>query len=188
MPGLLESKLAPKGTGAGLPPIIPTGKRALSIRANEIIGVAGYVLPGTHVDVVLSGTPPGSNEAITKIVLQNVEVVSAAQDIQKDAEGKPKTVTVVTLLATPEDIEKLTSASSQGQFQLALRNPLDAEEAKTRGVQLSQLIRGGTPTPPPAARARRTASVVAAPPAPPPVAPAVNIEVIKGDQRSVVKF
>ena len=185
---LMESKLAPKGTGAGLPPIIPTGKRALSIRANEIIGVAGYVLPGTHVDVVLTGNPVGSNEPITRIVLQNVEVVSAAQDIQKDAEGKPKTVTVVTLLATPEDIEKLTSASSQGQFQLALRNPLDTEEAKTRGIQLSQLIRGGTP-PPPATRAtRRSAPVVAAPPAAPPVAPAVNIEVIRGEQRSIVKF
>jgi pilus assembly protein CpaB len=185
---ILESKLAPKGVGAGLPPIIPTGKRALSIRANEIIGVAGYVLPGTRVDVVLTGSPVGSNEPMTKIVLQNVEVVSAAQDIQKDAEGKPKTVTVVTLLATPEDIEKLTSASSQGQFQLALRNPLDAEEAKTRGIQLSQLMRGGAPPPPPASKAQRRVAPTVAAPASPAVAPAVNIEVIKGDQRSTVKF
>ncbi len=185
---ILESKLAPKGVGAGLPPIIPTGKRALSIRANEIIGVAGYVLPGTRVDVVLTGSPVGSNEPMTKIVLQNVEVVSAAQDIQKDAEGKPKTVTVVTLLATPEDIEKLTSASSQGQFQLALRNPLDAEEAKTRGIQLSQLMRGGAPPPPPASKAQRRVAPTVAAPASPSVAPAVNIEVIRGDQRSTVKF
>ncbi|HVN82853.1 MAG TPA: Flp pilus assembly protein CpaB [Terriglobia bacterium] len=185
---ILESKLAPKGVGAGLPPIIPTGKRALSIRANEIIGVAGYVLPGTRVDVVLTGSPVGSNEPMTKIVLQNVEVVSAAQDIQKDAEGKPKTVTVVTLLATPEDIEKLTSASSQGQFQLALRNPLDGEEAKTRGIQLSQLMRGGAPPPPPPSKAQRRVAPTIAAPAAPPVAPAVNIEVIKGDQRSNVKF
>ena len=185
---ILESKLAPKGVGAGLPPIIPTGKRALSIRANEIIGVAGYVLPGTRVDVVLTGSPVGSNEPMTKIVLQNVEVVSAAQDIQKDAEGKPKTVTVVTLLATPDDIEKLTSASSQGQFQLALRNPLDGEEAKTRGIQLSQLMRGGVPPPPPPSKAQRRVAPTVAAPAAPPVAPAVNIEVIKGDQRSNVKF
>ena len=185
---ILESKLAPKGVGAGLPPIIPSGKRALSIRANEIIGVAGYVLPGTRVDVVLTGSPVGSNEPVTKIVLQNVEVVSAAQDIQKDAEGKPKTVTVVTLLGSPEDIEKLTSASSQGQFQLALRNPLDLEEAKTRGIQLTQLIRGGAPPPPPPARAQRRVAQTVGAPAPPSVAPAVNIEVIKGEQRSTVKF
>ena len=184
---ILESKLAPKGSGAGLPPIIPEGKRALSIRANEIIGVAGYVLPGTRVDVVLTATVPGATEPITRIVLQNVEVVSAAQDIQKDAEGKPKTVTVVTLLVTPDDAEKLTSASSQGQFQLALRNPLDLEETKTRGIQMSQLIRGAAP---PAAAVvkspKRMPQVI--PPPPPPVAPAVNIEVIKGDQRSTVKF
>jgi Flp pilus assembly protein CpaB len=107
--------------------------------------------------------------------------------IQKDPEGKPQTVTVVTLFVTPEDLEKLTSASSQGQFQLALRHPLDLEEAKTKGVQLTQLIRGGAPLPaPPVVRApRRVPQVVAAPP---PVAPATNIEVIKGEQRSTVKF
>lgn len=185
---ILESKLAPKGTGAGLPPIIPTGKRALSIRANEIIGVAGYVLPGTRVDVVLTGNPIGSKEPFTKIVLQNVEVVSAAQDIQKDAEGKPKTVTVVTLLGSPEDIEKLTSASSQGQFQLALRNPIDMEEAKTRGIELTQLMRGGVPPPVRGGAAPRRVAPTVPVPAPPPVAPAVSIEVIKGEQRSTVKF
>ena len=120
---ILESKLAPKGSGAGLPPVIPKGMRALSIRANEIIGVAGYVGVGTRVDVVLSASPIGAQEALTKIVLQNVEVASAGQVIQKDPEGKPQTVTVVTLFVTPEDTEKLTTASSQGQFQFALRNP-----------------------------------------------------------------
>ncbi|MEW5979818.1 MAG: Flp pilus assembly protein CpaB [Acidobacteriota bacterium] len=185
---VLESKLAPKGAGAGLPPVIPKGMRALSIRANEIIGVAGYVIPGTRVDVVLTGNPPGSQEPITKIVLQNVEVASAGQVIQKDPEGKPQTVTVVTLYVSPEDAEKLTTASSQGTFQLALRNPLDMDEVKTRGIQMSQLIRGGgPPAPPPAVRpARRVPQVVAAPASP--VAPVNNIEVIKGDQRSTVKF
>lgn len=184
---ILESKLAPKGSGAGLPPVIPKGMRALSIRANEIIGVAGYVGVGTRIDVVLTASPVGSQEAVTKIVLQNVEVASAGQVIQKDPEGKPQTVTVVTLFVTPEDAEKLTTASSQGQFQLALRNPLDLEEAKTRGSQLSQLIRGSAPPQAaPAVRApRRVPQVIAAPP---PVAPATNIEVIKGEQRSTVKF
>jgi pilus assembly protein CpaB len=185
---ILESKLAPKGTGAGLPPMIPEGKRAVSIRAGEIIGVVGYVLPGTRVDVILSATPVGAQEAITKIVLQNVYVASAGPVIQKDSEGKPQTVTAVTLFVTPEDAEKLTSASSQGQFQLALRNPLDMEESKTRGIQLSQLIRGAAPLPAatPVRTPRRVPQIIAAPP--PPVAPATNIEIIKGDQRSTVKF
>ena len=161
--------------------------RALSIRANEIIGVAGYVTVGTRVDVVLTATPPGAQEAVTKIVLQNVEVASAGQIIQKDPEGKPQTVTVVTLFVTPEDTEKLTTASSQGQFQLALRHPLDLEEAKTRGIQMSQLVRGTGPVQaaPVVRAARRVPQVIAAPP---PVAPATNIEVIKGEQRSTVKF
>jgi len=186
---ILESKLAPKGSGAGLPPMIPEGKRAVFIRANEIIGVVGFVLPGTHVDVILTATPVGAPEQVTKIVLQNVYVASAGQVIQKDAEGKPQTVTAVTLFVTPEEAEKLTSASSQGQFQLALRNPLDSEEAKTRGIQMSQLIRGSAPLPDTSAvkAPRRVAQVIATPP-PPPVAPAMNIEVIKGDQRSTVKF
>ena len=184
---ILESKLAPKGTGAGLPPTIPEGKRAVSIRANEIIGVVGYVAPGTRVDVILTATPVGTTEAVTKIVLQNVYVASAGQVIQKDAEGKPQTVTAVTLIVTPEEAEKL-SASSQGQFQLALRNPLDMEEAKTRGIQMSQLIRGSAPPPatPVVKTPRRIPQVIPTPT--PPVAPATNIEVIKGDQRTTVKF
>jgi len=184
---ILESKLAPKGTGAGLPPTIPEGKRAVSIRANEIIGVVGYVVPGTRVDVILTATPFGTQEAVTKIVLQNVYVASAGQVIQKDAEGKPQTVTAVTLIVTPEEAEKL-SASSQGQFQLALRNPLDMEEAKTRGIQMSQLIRGSAPPPatPVVKTPRRIPQVIPTPT--PPVAPATNIEVIKGDQRTTVKF
>ena len=155
---IFESKLAPKGTGAGLPPVIPKGMRAVSIRANEIIGVAGYVTVGTRVDVVLTATTPGAQESITKIVLQNVEVASSGQVIQKDPEGKPQTVTVVTLFVTPEDPEKLTTASSQSQFQLALRHPLDLEEAKTRGIQITQLIRGGAATSSTSGGSRSTSS------------------------------
>jgi pilus assembly protein CpaB len=185
---ILESKLAPKGTGAGLPPIIPKGMRAVSIRANEIIGVAGFVIAGTRVDVILTATPQGTQEPMSKIVLQNVEVATAGQVIQKDPEGKPVTVTVVTLFVTPEDAEKITNASTQGQFQLALRHPLDLEETKTRGIQMSQLMRGGAPAPAPAAARKpsRIPQVIAAPT--PPVSPASNIEVIKGEQRSTVKF
>jgi pilus assembly protein CpaB len=185
---ILESKLAPKGTGAGLPPIIPKGMRAVSIRANEIIGVAGFVTAGTRVDVILTAAPQGSQEPISKIVLQNVEVATAGQVIQKDPEGKPVTVTVVTLFVTPEDAEKITSASTQGQFQLALRHPLDLEETKTRGIQMSQLMRGGVPPAAPSAvrKPSKIPQVISTPQ--PPVSPATNIEVIKGEQRSTVKF
>jgi|WetSurMetagenome_2_1015567.scaffolds.fasta_scaffold343373_1 pilus assembly protein CpaB len=185
---ILESKLAPKESGAGLPPLIPNGKRAVSIRTSELIGVAGFVLPGTHVDVVLTATPLGAQEQISKIVLQNVPVLTAGQIIQKDSEGKPVTVSVVTLLVTPQEAEKLANANSQGQFQLALRNPMDLQEEKTTGIQLTQLMRGGAP-PPVAVRtvARGGKKVeVSAPPPPPPQT--FNVEVIKGDQRSTVKF
>ena len=182
----LEGKLAPKEAGAGLPPIIPKGLRALSIRANEIIGVAGYVLPGTRVDVVLTATPRGALEPVTKIVLQNVEVVSAAQVIQEDPEGKPKTVTHVTVLVKPDDAEKLTIASSLGQFQLALRNPLDLDKAETKGIQMTQLY------PNYRANSRRRKVVV---PAEPATAPAVAperlksiVEIIQGNKRSTVEF
>ena len=182
----LEGKLAPKESGAGLPPIIPKGLRALSIRANEIIGVAGYVLPGTRVDVVLTATPRGALEPVTKIVLQNVEVVSAAQVIQEDPEGKPKTVTHVTVLVKPDDAEKLTIASSLGQFQLALRNPLDLDKAETKGIQMTQLY------PNYRANSRRRKVVV---PAEPATAPAVAperlksiVEIIQGNKRSTVEF
>ena len=185
---ILESKLAPREAGAGLPPLIPMGKRAVSIRTSEIIGVAGYVLPGTRVDVILTATPASAPEPITKIVLQKVEVITAGQVIQKDAEGKPQTVSVVTVLVTPDEAEKLTVANAQGQFQLALRNPLDLEESKTGGVHLTQLLKGGGPI---LAAARPTGKAprkVDAPPPPPPAQPVFNVEVIKGDQRSNVKF
>ena len=182
----LEGKLAPKEAGAGLPPIIPKGLRALSIRANEIIGVAGYVLPGTRVDVVLTATPRGALEPVTKIVLQNVEVVSAAQVIQEDPEGKPKTVTHVTVLVKPGDAEKLTIASSLGQFQLALRNPLDLDKAETKGIQMTQLYPNYQPK-----LRRRKVVAAAGPAAAPAVAPESlksTVEIIQGNKRSTVEF
>lgn len=179
----LEGKLAPKEAGAGLPPIIPKGLRALSIRANEIIGVAGYVLPGTRVDVVLTATPRGALEPVTKIVLQNVEVVSAAQVIQEDPEGKPKTVTHVTVLVKPDDAEKLTIASSLGQFQLALRNPLDLDKAETKGIQMTQLYPKYGPNP-----RRRKVVVPATAPAVAPERLKSTVEIIQGNKRSTVEF
>jgi len=139
----IESRLAPKGGGAGLAALIPNGMRAVAIRVNEIVGVAGFVVPGMRVDVLVSGNPPGntSGGSVTKTLLQYVEVLSAGQNFQKDTEGKPVSVQVVNLLVTPEQAEMLSLASSQTTIQLVLRNPLDTQIAKTPGTAVVQLFR-----------------------------------------------
>ena len=139
---ILPSKLASKEAGSGLPPIIPPGKRALSVRVNEVIGVAGYVLPGTRVDVVATANPTSRIEDITtKVVLQNVEVLAAGTRLEQDTpDGKPMQVTVVTLLVTPEESERLTLASTEGKIQLALRNPMDTATLVTPGVKPGILL------------------------------------------------
>src|SRR5262249_39006882 len=122
---LLPSKLAGAGAGAGLPPAIPDGMRALSVRVNDVIGVAGYGLPGTRVDVVATIEPNSNHPDITsKIVLTNVQVLAAGTKIENDQQGKPISVSVVTLLVNPVEAERLTMASTEGKIQLALRNPL----------------------------------------------------------------
>jgi pilus assembly protein CpaB len=179
---ILPAKLSSKEAGAGLPPIIPPGKRALSVRVNEVIGVAGYVLPGTRVDVVCTANPSSRTEDITsKVVLQNVEVLTAGTRLEQDTpDGKPMQVTVVTLLVTPEQSERLTLASTEGKIQLALRNPMDTETPMTSGIKPGMLL-GITPTR--TFTARRPAAPGQPAPAPP---PPPSIEVIKGDKRSQV--
>jgi pilus assembly protein CpaB len=184
---ILPGKLASKEAGAGLPPIIPPGKRALSVKVNEVIGVAGYVLPGTRVDVVATASPTNKQEdTTTKVVLSNVEVLTAGTRIeQKGDDAKPVQVTVVTLLVTPEESERLSLASTEGKIQLALRNPLDGESPFTPGIRTSALV--GTAAPKATVTMRRPSTPAAAPsavPAPPPPAP--TIEIIRGDKRSQV--
>src|SRR5439155_16731747 len=115
-----------KDAGGGLPIIIRDGMRAMSVRVDEVIGVAGFVLPGTHVDVLLS-LDKGDNrsQSITRTILQNVQILAAGQSVTRDKEGKPQTVSVVTLLVSPEDAELLVLATKEGRLQLALRNTLD---------------------------------------------------------------
>ena len=143
---ILETRLAPKGAGGGLAAMIPTGMRAVAIRVNEVVGVAGFVVPGMRVDVLISGSPPNGRAAelgsLTKTLLQNIEVLSAGQDFKKDAEGKPVQVQVVNLLVTPEQAEMLSLASSQTTLQLVLRNPPDRQVAKTPGAALAHLFTG----------------------------------------------
>src|SRR6202040_1123842 len=119
---ILESKLASVQSGAGLPATIPEGMRALSVAVNEVVGVAGFVIPGTMVDVLVTGNIPGGSGAagsVTRTILENVRVLAAGQKIEQDRDGKPLTVPVITLLVNPEDASKLTMASTQGKIQLA---------------------------------------------------------------------
>ena len=176
---ILPSKLASKDAGAGLAPVIRPGYRALSVRVNDVIGVAGYVLPGTHVDVVVTISPtPGLGEMTSKIVLTNVEVLGSGTKIERDTEqGKPIAVSVVTLLVNPAEAEKLTLASTEGKIQLALRNPLDPAAPATPGIRPAALLGYAAPRP--------VARVAAAAPRPIEIAPpSPTVEIIRGDKRT----
>ena len=182
---ILESKLAPQGAGAGLPTVIPDGMRGVSVKVDEVIGVAGFVLPGTTVDVLVTvNDRQGEAElSLTKLVLQNVRVLAAGESIQKDSEGKPQKVTVITLLVTPEDAEKLTLASTEGRIQLALRNVLDQDSVRTDGSDMRTLVRGTRAEPPPApvavkARPARTVAPRAT----------TNVEMYRGVEKQVETF
>jgi pilus assembly protein CpaB len=178
---ILPAKLASKEAGSGLPPMIPAGKRALSVRVNEVIGVAGYVLPGAHVDVVATANPTSRSEDITtKVVLSNVEVLTAGTRLEQDTpDGKPMQVSVVTLLVTPDEAERLTLASTEGKIQLALRNPLDKASPETTGIRPGMLLGIAQGKTAPVHRA-----APAGQPAPPPTPP--TIEIIRGDKRTQV--
>src|SRR5215470_10227185 len=176
---VLESKLAPKESGAGLPATIPEGMRAITVAVNDVVGVAGFVTPGTMVDVLVTGQMPGqANNKITRTILENVRVLAAGQKIEQDREGKPQTVPVITLLVTPDDATKLTMGSTDGKIQLALRNTIDTKMVNPPPVLQAALFAGIEPLP------RR---VVAGKPAPPPPAP-YSVEIITGTKRENKSF
>ncbi|MGA9307100.1 MAG: Flp pilus assembly protein CpaB [Candidatus Sulfotelmatobacter sp.] len=181
---VLPSKLAPENAGAGLPALIPPGMRAVSVRVNEVVSVAGFVGPGTRVDVLLTGTPGGSSESQTTTVLQNVAVIASGQRLERNAAGEAQATPVITLLASPEDAERLTLASSEGKIQLVLRNPLDTHQDPVEAANAKGLYMGGTPV---AARPQVTIRPVKQKTEPPPSSPSVlSIEVIKGDKKTEV--
>jgi pilus assembly protein CpaB len=188
---ILPNKLAALGAGAGLPPAIPPGLRAVSVRVNEVIGVAGYVLPGTRVDVVATVSPTDLKADMTsKVILTNVQVLAAGTKIERDTDkNKPMPVTVVTLLVNPDEAERLTLASSEGKIQLALRNPLDTASISTHGVRPAALL-GMTPVVRPVTFRPRTAASLGAPVAAAtaqtsaPVPERSTVEVIRGDKRA----
>lgn len=192
---VLESRLAPAGAGAGLAATIPPGMRAVAVRVNDIVGVAGFVVPGMRVDVLISGIPPGGspNGPKVKTLLQNIEVLSAGQNYQKDNEGKPILVPVVNLLVDPEQAEILSLASNETRIQLVLRNPLDTTPANTPGTVLASLYGEVKPPAPPPPRPRpRPATpapvVKAAEPVQVISLPPYRIEVLNGPQSSVATF
>jgi pilus assembly protein CpaB len=164
--------------------------RAVSVRVNEVIGVAGYVLPGTRVDVVATASPNESRaDTTSKLILSNVQVLTAGTRMEQDQEkGKPMQVTVVTLLVTPEQSERLALASTEGKIQLALRNPMDQTAPDTPGVKTAALVgvaRAAQPARPVAsARPRTTTAPAPVTMAVPPPAPEPTVEMIRGDKRA----
>lgn len=180
---ILPVKLAGENAGSGLPALIPTGMRAVSVRVNEVIGVAGFVQPGTRVDVLLTGNPAGTGEQQTTTVLENVAVIATGQKLERNPAGDAQMATVITLLVSPDDAQKLTLASMQGRIQLALRNPLDTKQQELGSVKTGTLYRASsTPPPAPKVRPKRPVSEVPPPPA------AFEVEVIRGDKKDVTKF
>jgi pilus assembly protein CpaB len=199
----VESRLSPKGTGGGLAIRIPEGMRAIAIRVNDVVALAGFATPGQRVDLIIMGNPPGAGQQTmgtqARTILQNIEVLSAGQQIQNDPQGKPMVVPVINLLVTPEQAEILSLAGNQTTIQLALRNPMDKEEAKTPGTALGQLFSGRVGAPLPGAappkqggpRAVRTASPspkTTIPPAPPQIIRSnITMEIIHGSKKEAVK-
>ena len=178
--------LAAPGSGIGLTAKIPEGMRATAVRSNEIVGVAGFLYPGSHVDLLLTLTPPGGSTPITQTVLQNVEVLTAGQTIEPDPQGKPQTVNVVTLLLSPEDSQKLQLASQQGSIQFVLRSGVDQGKVTIAATHMDQLL-GTAPaavstTPRGTSMARSPKAVL------PPKPPEITLEVIQGTQKTVQKF
>jgi pilus assembly protein CpaB len=180
---ILEGVMPPKEAGAGLPPVIAQGMRAVSVRVNDVIGVAGYVLPGNHVDVVATIDPTDQHPDVTsKVILTNVQVLTAGTKIERDADqNKPVTVNVVTLLVDPAQSERLTLASTEGKIQLALRNPLDKSAPQTPGIKPAALL-GFVPAARAVATTRRVAAAAA--PAPRVDPPPPTVEIIRGDKRA----
>ncbi|HET9406624.1 MAG TPA: Flp pilus assembly protein CpaB [Candidatus Sulfotelmatobacter sp.] len=180
---LFQRDLGLEGSGIGLATKIPPGMRATAVKSNEIVGVAGFLYPGSHVDVLATINVPGAAQGqgnVTQTVLQDVEVLTAGQTIEPDPQGKPQQVDVVTLLLTPEDSQKLQLASTQGTIQFVLRNGTDKDVNKDlHPAKLDQLVAISKP-PVVVKNGKRVA--------PPPAQPTYVLEVIQGTKKTVNKF
>jgi len=173
-----DALLAAPGATVGLTAKIPDGMRAVAVVTNELNNVSGFLFPGSHVDVLVSFHPEGTNNTVTTTVLQNVEVLSTGEKLQPDPQGKPQNVKVVTVLLAPEDAEKLLLASNQGTVQFVLRNASDQAQPVTRTVDMRDLQGLAKPAP-------LVAKKAAAPKPPPNV---YTVEQYDGTKKGVVKF
>jgi pilus assembly protein CpaB len=162
--------------------------RALSVKVNEVIGVAGYVVPGTRVDVIVTlGNQGGGTDSMTRVVVSDVEVLTAGtrMDAAKARDGQPISASVVTLLVTPDDAERIALAANEGSIMLTLRNPMDRTPTQTQGVRTAALL--GAPAPAPVVKAAGTGRrvVVRAPvPVAPPPPKVYTVETIRGAKRA----
>lgn len=193
---IVEAKLAPKGTRGGLSAVIADGKRAITVRVNDVVGVAGFALPGNYVDVLVNAQDDKERQ-VSKIVLERILVLAVAQEASRD-ETKPKVVSAVTLEVTPEQAEKLDLARSIGSLSLVLRNQIDQDPTESAGVRKEDLLGKAQPAPAPAPVAKaapapvKRAPAPAARPAPVAAPPAAQdrdrVEVIRGVQRSTAEL
>jgi pilus assembly protein CpaB len=180
---LTDAKLAPREAGAGLPPTITAGMRAISVKVNEVIGVAGFVVPGTRVDLVV--TIDDKEQSLSRVVVTNVQVLTAGTkyDQEQVKDGKPVPTSVVTLLVTPEDAERIALAANQGSIMLTLRNPLDTAPTLTKGTRMASLM--GAPEPPPVTRVVQGVRRAEAPkPVAPPPPAIYAVETIRAAKRA----
>jgi pilus assembly protein CpaB len=181
---VLTTKVAAENAGAGLPATIPPGMRAVSVKVNDVIAVAGFAQAGTRVDVVLTGNPTKKRDpenVTATTILQNVQVLAAGQQLQTNGEGKAQKVPVITLLVTPDQAQKLALATQEGKIQLALRNPLDLDDQEVKSLNNATLYQ----LQPEAKRVsnnKKTAKAL-----PPPVA-VYSVEMIRGAKRDITTF
>lgn len=200
---VLESKLAPIGTKGGLSAVIAEGKRAMTVRVNDVVGVAGFALPGNYVDIVVNTDEDtgklsdGRTKSISKIVLDHILVLAVAQESSVREEGKPKVVNAVTLEVTPDQAEKLDLARSVGQLSLVLRNQLDtspvATDGSTKQSMLNRAVEAAVTTPAsqPVTQVQPVAVVKAKPRVKKAAAPSVpkeEVELIRGTDKTVQGF
>jgi pilus assembly protein CpaB len=183
---ILENDLAQAGSGIGLTVKIPEGMRAVSVRSNDVVGVAGFLYPGSHVDVLVTSKVDNSPTPLTQTILPNVEVLTAGQKTEPDPTGKPETVNVVTLLLKPEDGEKLVLASSQGSIQFVLRNGADQNSPDTKPVDMTDVVTGARK--PVAPKAIATVTKKPAVHVEKPAVVYYEVETISGSKHSVDKF
>ena len=180
---ILPYKLAAVNAGAGLPSLIPPGMRAVSVRVNDVVSVAGFVQPGTRVDVLATGEGSG-NDRQTTTVLENVAVIAVGKSLDRNA-SDAQTAPVITLLVSPDDAQKLALVSQEGRIQLSLRNPLDTKKGGIGATRTSSLYLGDTPVVS-VAKPKAHKVVVTKIPAPPPGV--YQVEMIRGSKRDETKF